>query len=76
MLSGALELILRISVVLVLSKAFNLGFLSICIAEVSAWFGCGGTAVRDILHSYSQIAGKTFGEIMRGLWQKQNAFKI
>ena len=39
MLSGALELILRISVVLVLSKVFNLGFLSICIAEVSAWFG-------------------------------------
>jgi len=23
----------------VLSKVFNLGFLSICIAEVSAWFG-------------------------------------
>lgn len=39
MFSGALELILRISVVLVLSKVFNLGFLSICIAEVSAWFG-------------------------------------
>ena len=39
MLSGALELILRISVVLMLSKVFNLGFLSICIAEVSAWFG-------------------------------------
>ena len=39
MLSGALELILRISVVLVLSKVFDLGFLSICIAEVSAWFG-------------------------------------
>lgn len=76
MLSGALELILRISVVLVLSKVFNLGFLSICIAEVSAWFGAGGTAVRDILHSYSQIAGKTFGEIMRSLWQKQNVFKI
>ena len=39
MISGALELVLRISMVLVLSRVFDLGFLSICIAEVSAWFG-------------------------------------
>lgn len=39
MISGALELVLRISVVLVLSQVFHMGFLSICIAEVSAWFG-------------------------------------
>ncbi|MGN0479456.1 MAG: MATE family efflux transporter [Hominenteromicrobium sp.] len=39
MLSGALELVLRISVVLLLSQLLDLGFLSVCIAEVSAWFG-------------------------------------
>lgn len=39
MLSGALELLLRVSVVLLLSKVFDLGALSICFAEVSAWFG-------------------------------------
>ncbi len=39
MLSGALELLLRISMVLLLANAFGLGFLSICIAEVSAWLG-------------------------------------
>ena len=39
MLSGALELFLRISIVLLLANVFDLGFLSICIAEVSAWLG-------------------------------------
>lgn len=39
MFSGALELLLRISVVLVLARVFALGFWSICIAEVSAWAG-------------------------------------
>lgn len=37
MLSGALELLLRISIVLLLANVFRLGFLSVCIAEVSAW---------------------------------------
>ncbi len=39
MFSGALELVLRISVVLLLARVFALGFWSICIAEVSAWAG-------------------------------------
>ena len=39
MLSGALELLLRISIVLLLANVFRLGFLSVCIAEVSAWLG-------------------------------------
>lgn len=39
MLSGALELVLRISVVLVLTRVLSLGFYGICIAEVSAWIG-------------------------------------
>jgi len=39
MLSGALELVLRITVVLVLYSVFHLEFLAICFAEVSAWFG-------------------------------------
>ena len=39
MLSGALELLLRISIVLLLAHVFRLGFLSVCIAEVSAWLG-------------------------------------
>lgn len=38
MLSGALELLTRISVVLVLSQVFHLGLFAACIAEVSAWF--------------------------------------
>lgn len=39
MLSGGLELALRISLVLLLSRVFYLEFLAICIAEVSAWLG-------------------------------------
>lgn len=39
LLSGALELALRIGVVLFLSRVLHTGFLAICIADVSAWFG-------------------------------------
>ncbi|WP_322174842.1 MATE family efflux transporter [Acutalibacter caecimuris] len=39
LLSGALELGLRIGVVLFLSQVLHMGFLAICIADVSAWFG-------------------------------------
>lgn len=39
LLSGALELGLRIGVVLFLSQALHMGFLAICIADVSAWAG-------------------------------------
>lgn len=39
MLSGALELFLRISVVLLLTRVFSFGFYGICIAEVTAWAG-------------------------------------
>ena len=38
MISGALELLTRISVVLLLSQVFHLGLFAACIAEVSAWF--------------------------------------
>ncbi|MBP3704229.1 MAG: MATE family efflux transporter [Clostridia bacterium] len=37
MISGALELAVRIGSVLVLFHAFSMGFLAICIAEVAAW---------------------------------------
>ncbi len=39
LLSGALELGLRIGVVLFLSQVLHMGFLAICIADVSAWAG-------------------------------------
>ncbi len=58
MLSGALELILRISVVLVLAKVFRSGLSFHLHCRGLRVVRRGGTAVRDILHSYSQIAGK------------------
>ncbi len=39
MASGALELVIRICAAKLLSEVFHLGFWSICIADVSAWFG-------------------------------------
>ncbi len=68
MLSGALELILRISVVLVLSKVFNLGF-SICIAEVSAWFGAAAL-LRDIFTFVFTNCRKNFRRNHEGFMAK------
>ncbi len=39
LISGALELFLRVSVVLLLSQVFHMGFSSVYIADVTAWFG-------------------------------------
>lgn len=39
MISGAIELGMRVASVLVLANVFSMGFLAICIAEVAAWTG-------------------------------------
>lgn len=41
MLSGVLELLMRLSVVGVLHSAFHLEFWAVCFAEISAWTGAG-----------------------------------
>ncbi len=39
LLSGGLELFLRVSVVLLLSQVFHIGFTSVYLADVTAWLG-------------------------------------
>lgn len=41
MLSGGVELGMRVGTVLVLARCFDLGFYAVCWAEVAAWIGAG-----------------------------------
>ena len=41
MISGGVELGMRVGTVLVLTRCFNMGFYAVCWAEVAAWIGAG-----------------------------------
>ena len=75
MLSGALELLLRISMVLLLANAFGLGFLSICIAEVSAWLGAAVLLCATYYFPHGAGRKRVCIERINILWQKRNGFR-
>lgn len=58
MISGGVELGMRVGAVLILARCFDMGFYAVCWAEVAAWLGAGALLAAGYYRRMAKLRGR------------------